>query len=151
MIAYTRGKLLQLIEIEFVRFCIVGGVGFVINFIVLTLLHKVLHTPLFVAQVVGAEIALFSNFILHDRWTYRSRNSKKPISTLLIQFHVVSWPAILGSALMVSLGVRLLHLSDIVALILSSAIALIWNFTWSKFVIWRDTDSDGKLLKTEEE
>lgn len=94
--------------------------------------------PVFLAQLISAEVALFSNFILHHHWTYKHNKIHKSVSTLLVQFHMSSWPAILGSAVMVSAGERLLHLSNLVALAFSSVVALAWNFAWSKFVIWRD-------------
>lgn len=142
MITYTKKQLTKILKIDFVKFCIVGGLGFVINFTILGVLHKVLDWPLIIAQLIGAEIALFSNFLLHHHWTYKNR-SKRSLTSLIIQFHAVSWPAILGSTVMVSFGVRVLHLSDFLALAASSAIALVWNFAWSKYVIWRKiTPSD---------
>jgi len=125
------------LKVDFVRFCIVGGLGFVINFIILVVLAHIANIPVFIAQLIGAEIALFSNFMLHNNWTYKSRKSKKSFTTLLTQFHATSWPAILGSSLMVSLGVNVVHLTKLVALGISSMIALLWNFAWSKYVVWR--------------
>ncbi len=138
MIVYTREKIERLLKIDFVRFCIVGGTGFVINFIILTTLHKYFQAPIYVAQFIGAEVALFCNFLLHHHWTYKKNKVNKTISNLLVQFHATSWPAIIGSTLMVSAGVNTFHMSSLTALIVSSAIALMWNFAWSKFVIWRD-------------
>ncbi len=141
MVAYTRLKLERLLKVEFIRFCIVGGSGFIINFIILTILHRILSVEIFIAQLIGAEIALFSNFVLHDRWTYKSHHVTKTKHNLIIQFHATSWPAILGSALMVSAAEKFLHFSNLFALILSSVIVLLWNFVWSKFIIWRDVSS----------
>lgn len=138
MVAYTRARLQHLLKIDFVRFCIVGGTGFVINLIILTVLHRLLHVPVFIAQVIGAEIALFSNFIMHHHWTYKAHKVEKTFTKLIIQFHASTWPAILGSALMVTAGEKLLHLGNLPALAVSSVIALLWNFGWSKYVIWRD-------------
>lgn len=138
MIAYTSKKIEHLLKLEFVRFCVVGGTGFVINLILLTLLHKILGMPIFIAQLIAAEAALFNNFMLHQNWTYKHKKVQKSLGSMLVQFHATSWPAILGSAVMVSLAVRFLHFSNLLALIASSAIALIWNYTWSKFVVWRD-------------
>jgi dolichol-phosphate mannosyltransferase len=138
MIAYTRARIAHLLKIDFIRFCIVGGTGFVINFVLLLLLRKIFHLEIFVAQLISAEIALFSNFMLHNHWTYKSHHVNKSMRTLLIQFHSTTWPAILGSALMVGFGENLFHLSNIAALALSSFVSLLWNFFWSKYVIWRD-------------
>ena len=141
MVRYTKARLERLLKIDFVRFCIVGGTGFLINFAFLGGLHRIFHVPIPIAQFVGAEIALFSNFILHQHWTYKRNKVNKDIGTLIIQFHATSWPAILGSTLMVSAGVKVFHLREVVALVISSVIALGWNFGWSKYVVWRDVSS----------
>jgi dolichol-phosphate mannosyltransferase len=142
MIAYTRGKLIHLIKLDFVRFSIVGGTGFVINLAILTGLHRGFNVPIFVSQLIGAEIALFSNFILHNNWTYKHKKVHKTFRTLLFQFHATTWPAILGSTLMVGAGVRFLNLSSLTALIISSIVAFSWNFIWSKYVVWRSITNE---------
>jgi putative flippase GtrA len=143
MIKYTRERLLKLTEIEFIRFCIVGGTGFVINFVLLNLFHHVLKLPIYLAQLFGSEIALFSNFILHHNWTYRHHRVQKSARSLILQFHATSWPAIIGSTLMVTLLVRVGHQKNLEALVIASIVALAWNFVWSKFVVWRDVESDN--------
>lgn len=125
------------LQIDFVRFCIVGSSGFVLNFTLLSLLYKFAGLPIFLAQLISAEIALFSNFLLHNNWTYKLKMVNKPLPDLLWQFHVVSWVAIVGSALIVGATVKYLHFNYALALIISSATALFWNFLWTKFVVWK--------------
>ena len=137
MVAYTRSQIIRLLKIDFIRFCIVGGTGFVLNFIVLLLLNKALGMPIFIAQLIGAEIALFSNFTLHDNWTYKHHKVQKNKKHLIVQFHMTTWPAILGSALMVTGFEKMLNFNNLAALAASSGIALLWNFSWSKYVVWR--------------
>ena len=127
----------KLLKIDFVRFCIVGASGFLLNFAILSFLYKGLGWPVFLSQLLAGEIALFSNFILHHTWTYKANKVNKTLLQLIIQFHLSSWIAIVGSAALVGSGVKWLHLSYIIALVISSAIALGWNFGWTKFVIWR--------------
>jgi len=138
MFVYARGKLAHALKLDFVRFCIVGGMGFLINLSLLTVLTKVGKLNVFIAQLISAEIALFCNFILHHNWTYKENKVQKTIPSLLIQFHATSWPAIIGSSLMVGAGVSLLRIDKIEALIASSIITLVWNFVWSKYVVWRN-------------
>jgi len=140
----------RLLKIDFVRFCLVGVLGFTINAALLSLLYKILHSPLFISQLIAAEIALFSNFLFHHHWTYKANGVRKTISKLIVQFHLTSWMAIIGSALLVSFGVHVLKLSYLVALMLASATALFWNFGWSKFVIWR-RHSDPPIHNKSEE
>lgn len=140
MLVQLRGKFTKLLKIDFVRFCIVGGTGFLINLGILVSLTRAFSFNVFFAQLIGAEIALFSNFILHHHWTYNRNKVKKSIPTLILQFHASSWPAIIGSSVMVSVLVGVLHINKIEALVISSAVALAWNFVWSKYVIWRDVN-----------
>ncbi len=138
MLAYTRNKIEVLLRLEFIRFCIVGGMGFTINLIILVVLSKTTHAPIVLAQLIGAEVALGANFIMHHNWTYKAHHVDKSIKSLIIQFHATTWPAIVGSTVMVSVGVSVLHISKFESLIVSSLVSLVWNFGWSKFVIWRD-------------
>jgi putative flippase GtrA len=143
MLAYTRAQILRLLKIDFIRFSIVGGTGFTINFIILVLLNRVLGVHIFIAQLIGAEIALFSNFMLHDKWTYKHHKVKKKKHRLLVEFHMTTWPAILGSALMVTGSEKLLKFDNLAALAVSSLVSLVWNFLWSKYVVWRNvTDKE---------
>lgn len=135
----------RLLKIDFVRFCMVGVLGFTINLVLLTLIYKIFGSPLIIAQLIASEIALFSNFMFHHKWTYKASKVRKTITTLIVQFHVTSWMAIVGSVLMVTAGVHIFKLNYFAALVLSSAVALLWNFSWSKYVIWHArTEKPGK-------
>jgi dolichol-phosphate mannosyltransferase len=138
MVVYMRHKIAYLLRLDFVRFCIVGGTGFVVNFALLTLFTQVGGLSAFPAQLISAELGLFGNFMLHHHWTYKRHHVEKSLPALLLQFHATSWPAILGSSVMVSGGEKYLRLNNLAALAVSSAVLLGWNFAWSKFVVWRD-------------
>lgn len=127
----------KILRNDFIRFCLVGTLGFIINFILLTVLYKKIGIRLFFSQLFAAEVALFSNFLFHHHWTYKGHNVAKSITQLLIQFHASSWVAIIGSAILVSVGVHVLHLNYGLALVVSSIVALGWNYGWSKFGIWQ--------------
>ncbi len=142
MLGYTKRKFLGAVKLDFVRFCFVGGTGFIINLMFLQLFYRGLNLPVVISQLFAAEIALFSNFMLHHHWTYKSKKVVKNFKTLIIQFHATTWPAILGSSIMVTIGVNLVHLNTTTALVISSLIALLWNFFWSKYVIWKDTTDE---------
>jgi putative flippase GtrA len=139
MLAYTKAKIDHLLKLEFIRFCVVGGTGFTINLIILVALSRLFGLSVVVAQLIGAEIALGSNFFLHHNWTYKSHRVNKSLKSLIVQFHATTWPAIIGSTIMVSVGINVFHESKFLALVISSLVSLMWNFVWSKFVIWRDT------------
>ena len=129
----------RLLAVDFVRFCIVGTAGFLINLGLLNLFYKQLGWPIFLTQLLASEVALFHNFSMHHNWTYKKRRSEvKSVERYIIEFHMTSWVAILGSALIVSLFVQVLHFNTLLALAASSVVALVWNFVWTRYYIWNE-------------
>lgn len=122
---------------QFLRFCFVGGLGFIINAVLLHLFHGVFSWPLLVAQAVASEIALFHNFMWHHHWTYIDNHVHKSFKRLVVEFHASSWTGVIGSSLILVSLVKWAHLSEFVALVISSAILLVWNFVFTKYVVWR--------------
>lgn len=119
------------------RFCIVGALGFIINLALLSLFFKVLGWPVLISQLLASEISLFNNFLLHNKWTYSRNNVSKTLRKLLIEFHAVSWIAVIGSSLLMTLFVHVFNMHYVLSLIVVSAVILIWNYGWTKFYVWR--------------
>lgn len=90
----------------FIRFCIVGGIGFVINILGLEIFYQAgLLTP-GPAAALGAEFAIISNFLLNNFWTF-SHNKISENNKLLakfIQFNTISAGAIFIQWIVVGLG-----------------------------------------------
>jgi putative flippase GtrA len=52
------------------RFAVVGLSGAVVNLGLLSLLYGALRVPLFVGIALASELAVLSNFLLNNRWTF---------------------------------------------------------------------------------
>ena len=122
---------------EFVRFCLVGAVGFVVNLSTLTLARESLGLPVELAVLLGGEVALVSNFLFHNYWTYKERPQNKKIAVLFMQFHVAFWSGNGINAILTLLMIKQLGWSSVVSLAIASAIVLFWNFAWTRYYIWR--------------
>ena len=120
---------------DFVRFCLVGALGFLINLAVLFLLHGLARAPLVIAQVMGAELAILSNFFFHSTWTYQNY-VKMPFVTRIVKFHAAYLMGGVINSLTVVLTAHYLGLHYALGLVLGSILALGWNFVWSKYHIW---------------
>ena len=136
---WTKRKAGKLTSIDFIRFIIVGGSGFIINTIILTLLYRVGHLPLVVSQLIGAETALISNFTLHNIWTYKNSLGNSSWLRKLIIFHGSSWSGILITTSILLALVNYLHINYLIGLVVASAITMLWNYTWTRFVIFRSS------------
>ncbi len=129
----------RLIKKSIGRFVVVGGIGFVVNFSILTVLYKMLGLDLLGSQLVGAEIAILCNFYLHNAWTYKDAVIDS-IFHRIVEFHVSSW---VGSGITTLILIVLVNqgMQYFFALVLGAIVALVWNFFWTRFFIWKPKES----------
>ncbi len=62
---------------RFVKFCLVAGIGFVIQAGTLLLLTEVFGLWYLFSFILGVVLATLWNFTGHLRWTFRAENKKK--------------------------------------------------------------------------
>ena len=136
---HMKGVVRRLLRQDFVRFCMVGAVGFLINLVILKLLHDAWGWPIVLATLIGSEVAYFSNFLFHNSWTYKHKAKvEKSFKRLLVQFHLSAWSGMLLNVLIVYIAVTMFHLDSAIGLVIASVIVLFWNYVWTKFYIWRN-------------
>ncbi|HSD98996.1 MAG TPA: glycosyltransferase family 2 protein [Patescibacteria group bacterium] len=126
---------------SFGKFLVVGGLGFAINAIVLRVLVDAAHYNPSVANLVGAALAIFSNFNFNNLWTFKEQkiHGLREYFWKMLQFYATS-----------AFGVIFIQTGTIFILdhligtkyyfyyfLLGTFFILIWNyFIYSKF-IWR--------------
>jgi len=126
---------------RFIKFIIVGGIGFIVDFGAFNVLHLFRDVPEIIAQAISFSLAVTSNFAWNYHWIYREARAK-PIAQMLIQFAAVS---IVGLLVRTPIFAFMLPLTDRVvasmglgripfnlganmALACSVLIVLLWNF-----------------------
>lgn len=139
----------KLLKTDFIRFCVVGSVGFTVNLICLTILHGLLKMHITPAQLISAEIALLSNFTLHNIWTFKDHNHHHSFWNRLVRFHMSTWAGVLITVVIVSIGVEKFSLNYLVSLVIASAVALFWNFLWTKFFIFKSSSVPASTVAAE--
>jgi|GEM_PF-527182 len=136
--AWARGKAERALKIDFVRFFIVGSVGFTLTAIGLRLFHGMLGIHITLATLMSSEIGLLSNFFFHLHWTYNKvDHSHKTPLTKFVHFHMSSWSGVVLITILESVGVKLLHLNYLVSLVGAAGITMFWNFFWTKYYIFK--------------
>lgn len=137
-IAVSRFK--EIITGSFGKFLVVGGIGFIINAVILVFLHR-LSWSATIANLVGAAVAIFSNFNLNNIWTFKHNKIEgvgKYLIKLLHFYATSAFGVIVIQTGTIWLGVRLVgdHLYFLFFLI-GTALLLVWNYVmYSKF-IWK--------------
>ncbi len=128
---------------RFFKFLVVGGLGFVVDTGVLSLLVLAFSVDRVIAKGVAFSLAVVNNFIWNRFWTYPESRSKSALAQVA-QFALVS---------LVGLGINLivfgwanrtaLHwVSSLLALYVAQAtavgVALFWNYAANRLVTYRD-------------
>jgi putative flippase GtrA len=140
---------------RFIRFVIVGGIGFVVDFGTFNLLTLVFHVPAIPASIVSFIAAVSSNFVWNRYWTYPDSRSKR-VRRQLAQFLLVSLTGLLirtpvFAILESFLGYLLRPLGDILPmsgqvishnLALAGAVLVVmfWNFFVNRYWTYGDVE-----------
>lgn len=133
-----RQRIKRLVYGSFLKFCVVGTVGFIINTIVLEVVVRSGFHPA-LGSAAGAELAIVSNFLFNNAWTFGSRKvvGGKMVRKFL-QFNSTSVGAIVLQAGTVYVGTHQFGVSTYRWFyILGVGFGLIWNYTMYSKVVWR--------------
>lgn len=135
---------------RFLKFLVVGTVGFVVDFGTLAILKELVGLPTIIANTISFSAAVVSNFTLNRYWTYPDSRSK-PIRSQMSQFTVVS---LVGLALNNGILVTLERVLDrlfvqwaftlvpgyIPAKMVATVVVLFWNFFVNRYWTYSDVE-----------
>jgi len=143
----ARARILALISNReaqrFLKFLVVGGIGFVVDTGTLSLLVLVFHFDPVLAKAIAFALAVLNNFVLNRLWTYPEARSKSVLTQVSL-FVAVSCVG-LGIALLVFNfvhGLTVRHVSEVISLYTAQAasvgVALFWNYAANRFITYSD-------------
>lgn len=92
---------------SFIKYTIVGGIGFLIDFGISFILIENVHFKLWLATIISTESSIISNFLFNNFWSFSHKKLEHNLKSYLpsfMKFNVVSS----GSILIQTLGVQLL-------------------------------------------
>ncbi|RME93467.1 MAG: GtrA family protein [Verrucomicrobia bacterium] len=126
---------------RYVRFCLVGGSGVVVDMAVLWALADPanLGWNLSLSKALAAEVALLNNFVWNELWTFRGLGGAGWRARLgrLLKFNLICAAGIGWSVLLLQLQVGWLgwnvYLANLIAIVLVS----LWNFWLNLKLGWR--------------
>ncbi|HKC04631.1 MAG TPA: GtrA family protein, partial [Patescibacteria group bacterium] len=127
---------------RFIKFGIVGGTGFVVNFVGLEILKK-FGMSTFVATLLATEAAIISNFIFNNIWTFKDKIITK-VSDVFVQFFkfnlsslfaVIVQPFIVSGAVKLFGDTTLVHLGALLFALF--AVVLPYNYIVYNLFIWK--------------
>ena len=140
---------------RFLKFAVVGTIGFGVDFGVFNLFRNLVGLPAEVSSVISFIAAVFSNFFWNRHWTYPESRSK-PLAGQLAQFALVNVAGLLIRTIIFILITKpLVHLFETVpfpipleprllgenlALATVVIIVMFWNFFVNRYWTYNDID-----------
>lgn len=93
---------------------------------------------LFFSSVVSIELSIFSNFILHENWTFVDRDKRGNILTRFGKFNITSAVSPIIQLLTILVLHNLFGIHEQVGLAIGILIGLSWNWVWNTRYIWKE-------------
>ena len=130
---------------RFLKFCVVGASGAVVNLGFLALFVQVVHMDKVWAQVPSYQISIWSNFAFNEFWTFSDRRTPgvKSFFIRAVKFNLVSqigWGINLG---VYALALKVAGINYIVSQVIAIAIATMWNFFSNVIWTWKTKPKEG--------
>ncbi len=105
---------------SFIKFCIVGGIGFLVDFAFAYLFIHVLNISKVIANMMSAEVAIISNFLLNNSWSFAHKKIDNQVSAIynFLKFNLVASGSIIiqGAGMWIALtllGDSAIHIGSI--------------------------------------
>jgi len=155
---YVKNTLLYIFKVRFneiinsrvFKFGVVGGIGSLIQMIAFSILPFSYH----LAVAISIEMAIISNFILNNIWTFTDKKlSASTIPTKFLKFNLASFGSILIQFMSATLGKAVFGLAPIgkffglslntghIYLAIGIGLGMVWNYIAYNRLIWNRADA----------
>ncbi|MGL5061469.1 MAG: glycosyltransferase [Microcoleus sp.] len=129
---------------KFLRFGVVGFSGVFVNMAVLYVMRDVLNLELTRSLIVAAEMAIISNFLWNDLWTFGDISQKQPGTKQrfkrLLKFNTICLMGLILNVLLVNLMFNVFGMNEYLANLIAIATVTLWNFWINLKLSWRVTE-----------
>jgi len=123
---------------DFIKYCLVGLVGVVVNLGAYLLLNRYFQIPLQVASLIAIETSIVSNFLFNNYWTFKTRPKKLSTIRRLLNFHIAAGiSGLLFYYLFFLLLTTVLGINDVLSILLATTTGTISNYTINSLWTWR--------------
>ena len=117
---------------QILKFGVVGGIAFVIDYGILFLLAKVIGLNELISAAISFIISLTFNYFLSTKWVFEAKKKKPKEVIIFVLLSVVG----LGiNEVLIYLGTKKLGLDVMIVKLFATAIVMVYNFITRKLII----------------
>lgn len=127
----------RFIPARFLLFSLVGFSGLIVHFSVLWILFKALNVTFGVAQTVATFVAMTTNFLFNNTFTYRDRRKHGwAFLTSLLSFYVICSIGVVGNVGVANFFFEK-NYSWLLSGLVGALVGTVWNYAASSVFTWR--------------
>ena len=113
---------------KFLKFCIVGAIGTVVDFGITALCKEVLKIQKYVSNGIGFTVAATGNYLLNRNWTFVESKSHDHITFEYVKFMVISAIGLIINTFILYLVSKKLKRGFYFSKVVATAVTMLWNF-----------------------
>lgn len=127
----------RVIPVRFMSFALVGGLGLIVHFLVLSILFVAIGTSFGAAQIAATVVAISNNFVLNNMLTYRDQRLRGP--AMLRGWVTFNLVCAIGGAANVGVADWLFgrHTYWVLSAVAGVLVSVVWNYAASSLFTWR--------------
>jgi putative flippase GtrA len=125
----------ELLLWKFLKYCIVGSSGMIIDFGTTWLLKEKVRINKYIANSTGFIFAATSNYILNRFWTFHSENNK--VATEYLSFILISVVGLGINNLVLYLLTDKMRFNFYLSKLVAIGVVTLWNFFMNYLVTFR--------------
>ena len=112
--------------LQFIKFCVVGGTGVVVDFGITFLFKEKLKLNKYIANSLGFMAAASTNYLLNRWWTFRSHDPE--VAQQYVQFVGISAIGLILNNIIIYLLNDKARLNFYLSKLIAIGLATLWNF-----------------------
>ena len=118
---------------QILKFVVVGGLAFLIDYGIYTLLISAFHVYYIIASVISFTLSVIFNYILSIKLVFDVKKKQGPKEFII--FVILSVIGLILNSLILYLSVELMQIHKLIAKIIATFIVMIYNFITRKIFI----------------
>ena len=112
--------------LQFIKFCVVGGTGVVVDFGITFLFKEKLKLNKYIANSLGFRAAASTNYLLNRWWTFRSHDPE--VAQQYVQFVGISAIGLILNNIIIYLLNDKARLNFYLSKLIAIGLVTLWNF-----------------------
>lgn len=118
---------------QILKFGVVGGLAFLIDYGIYTLLISVFDVYYIIASIISFTLSVIFNYILSIKWVFDVKK-KQGVKEFII-FVILSIIGLILNSIILYFSVELMHIHKLIAKIIATFIVMIYNFITRKIFV----------------